>query len=278
MSKISDRIKYARIEKGYCLLCGTYGPLSKDHVPPKSISEISGVEQKLLLEYEKGGEIKGLPSHHGSVFKTICKKCNMNLSIYDSEIKNVIETLRNKIRNYLTNPIAPYSTVSSTVDILAFLKGCVGHMISAAPNIRCMTPPRELPFIDPLRNFATGKNNNIFETHKFLYWFYPHRLNISGSMFSLGEIGNMERSHSSGICLYFYPLAILIVEKNAAYSEINNFAQEINPLDKKITINIASEHYHFSAFPFFNLQNTMVLLHEAFVTVSYKVPGKKIKK
>lgn len=278
MSKISDRIKYARIEEGYCLLCGTYGPLSKDHVPPKSISELSGVEQKLLFEYEKRGEIKGIASHHGSVFKTICKKCNIELSIYDSEIKNVVETLRSKIRNHLTNPIAPYSTVSATVNITSFLRGCVGHMISAAPNIRCMTPSGELPFIDPLKDFATGKNDNIFETHKFLYWFYPHRLNISGSMFSLGEIGNIEKSHSAGVCLYFYPLAILIVEKYATYSEINNFAREITPSDKKIIINIASENYHSSAFPFFNLKNTMVLLHEAFVTVSYKVPTKKIKK
>lgn len=275
MSKISDRIKYARIEKGYCLLCGTYGPLSKDHVPPKSISELSGIEQKLLFEYEKGSEIKGLVSHHGSVFKTICKECNAGLSIYDSEIKNVVEVLRNKIRNYLANPISPYSTVSATVNTIDFLRGCVGHMISAAPNIRCMNPSGELPFLDPLKNFVIGKNNNIFETHKFLYWFYPHRLNISGSMFTLGEIGNIERSQSAGVCLYFYPLAILIIEKHATYSEIGNFAQEINPSDTKIIINIASENYHSSGFPFFNLKNTMVILHEAFVTISYKAPAKK---
>ncbi len=35
MTKISERWKHNGITEGYCNICGKYGLLTKDHVPPK---------------------------------------------------------------------------------------------------------------------------------------------------------------------------------------------------------------------------------------------------
>lgn len=60
MSKISQRIKYTRIDNGYCQICGKYQKLSQDHVPPKCVTLPGAVEQKLITEVMGKKSIKGL--------------------------------------------------------------------------------------------------------------------------------------------------------------------------------------------------------------------------
>lgn len=75
---ISERIKNVRIKEGYCLICGSYGELTMDHVPPKGAITISKIEQKHIFELLEGDnkKIKGVVSQNGSRFKTICAICN----------------------------------------------------------------------------------------------------------------------------------------------------------------------------------------------------------
>ncbi|ELA8351611.1 hypothetical protein R7D97_24385 [Vibrio sp. Vb5031] len=48
--KISERINHSRIVQGYCLICGEYGRLSIDHVPPQGAVTITKVEQIHISE------------------------------------------------------------------------------------------------------------------------------------------------------------------------------------------------------------------------------------
>lgn len=41
--RISERSKDIKVDKGYCLICGTHGHLSFDHVPPKGVITIPKV-------------------------------------------------------------------------------------------------------------------------------------------------------------------------------------------------------------------------------------------
>lgn len=50
-SSISERIKHVRIEQGHCLICGQFGKLSKDHVPPKSAVTLTPMLQKTITEW-----------------------------------------------------------------------------------------------------------------------------------------------------------------------------------------------------------------------------------
>ena len=73
---ISERIRHVRIKEGYCLICGSYGELTMDHVPPKGAITVSKIEQKHIFEILGADNIKlkGIKSLNGSRFKTICAK------------------------------------------------------------------------------------------------------------------------------------------------------------------------------------------------------------
>ncbi len=51
MTKISERWKHNGITEGYCNICGKYGLLTKDHVPPKCAITLGPVLQKTVSEF-----------------------------------------------------------------------------------------------------------------------------------------------------------------------------------------------------------------------------------
>lgn len=99
-TRMSERWRHTSIDEGYCLICGSYGRLSPDHVPPKGAITITKVEQRHITEM-KGisvDDIRGVVSNNGSKFKTICHDCNNRvLGCNDDEIARVCKDLTSKI-------------------------------------------------------------------------------------------------------------------------------------------------------------------------------------
>lgn len=272
MSKISERWKYARIEQGYCLICGAHGKLSQDHVPPKCVVPPAEVEQRLITEF-RNSDIRGVKANHGSVFKTICTDCNNGLGPHDAEIKRVTGELNGKIKDHLERPFSVYNTVSSDINAMSYLRGMVGHVLSAAPNSSCLVPRNDVPFYKQLSDFVLGYNDHITETHTFKYWFYPNRMNITGALFGLinttKAANSTEESMSTAACIYFYPVALLITEPNRTFNEIAPFMRTLTPQDKRIVLDLSPQYINHSAFPFFSLQDTILAMHDSYVTVSH---------
>lgn len=73
-SSISERIRHVRIEEGYCLICGQFGKLSKDHVPPQSAITLTPMLQKTITEWWGNNNVRPIDAVSGTVFKTICKQ------------------------------------------------------------------------------------------------------------------------------------------------------------------------------------------------------------
>ncbi|WP_146108909.1 hypothetical protein [Pantoea ananatis] len=275
MAKISERWKYAAIKEGHCLICGGYGKLSQDHVPPKCVVPPAKVEQRLITEI-RNPNIQGIKAHHGSVFKTICASCNNKLGVHDQEIKRVTDCIDSKVKNYLRNPHSVYNTIAADVDVTSYLRGMVGHILSASPNTSCEVPRDDIPFYKQLCDFVLGNNNNITETHQFNYWFYPNRMNITGALFSLLNTTNSSAERTSvGACIYFYPVAILITQPGRIFNEIMPFARSLSLKDESIVLDLSPQHLNFSAFPFFSLRDTIVAMHHAYITVSHAPMARK---
>ncbi|HBO1015241.1 TPA: hypothetical protein L4E59_003195 [Pseudomonas aeruginosa] len=47
---LTERRHHTQLKEGYCLICGAFGPLSWDHVPPQGSITITKVEQAHLTE------------------------------------------------------------------------------------------------------------------------------------------------------------------------------------------------------------------------------------
>lgn len=269
MSKISERWKYAAIKEGYCLICGKYGKLSQDHVPPKCVVPPGQVEQRLITEF-RDLNVRGVKANHGSVFKTICTECNNNLGVHDIEIKRVTNNIDTKIKNHIHKEQSSYNTITSEVNATSYLRGMVGHVLSASPSTLCQTPRDNVPFYKQLSDFVLGKNNIIIDTHTFHYWFYPNRMNITGALFSLLNTTNSSTERvSAAACIYFYPVAILITQPNRVFNEIAPFSRVLSPGDTRMVLDLSPQHVNFSAFPFLSLRDTIVAMADACITVSH---------
>jgi len=141
---ISKRFAHTKIKGGYCLICGEFGFLSPDHVPPKGCITITKVEQRHVTELMGTGaaKIKGVHSPNGSKFRTICHSCNnMHLGRNDDEIKRVCLTLTSRILDHFKLRISPYEDVRVQVNALKYTRAMIGHILAATSVEECKNKP-----------------------------------------------------------------------------------------------------------------------------------------
>lgn len=269
LSKISARFEHTQIIAGYCQICGEFKKLSADHVPPKGSIPLSAVEQKTIMEYANKTPLKGVKGKRGSVFKTICQKCNSDLGLFDSEIKRVSERIGDKVKRHFSYANSPYNLVIETINVQHYLRGVIGHMLASTSVKRCLEPIVYTDFYQPLRDFVLGRIDSIDATHDVFYWFYPNRFNVSGSGFGIGSLGDNEPI--IGAALYFFPIAIFVGSKGHNNPQLL-YRQRLTIDKPKLFIDLSSNLFEQSVFPFMGLRGTTILaFSDAYVTVSYPV-------
>ncbi|WP_421285400.1 hypothetical protein [Aeromonas veronii] len=269
MSKISERVRHVKIRDGYCLICGEFGTLSIDHVPPQGSITVTKVEQRHIMEMmgAEARSIRGVSSTNGSKFRTICSNCNSNiLGGNDGEIADVHRKLTNKIRNYFQNPTSPYNTVSVDIAPIKYARAMIGHILSATSVTECKVPPQESSYFDPLKRFVLGDDHAISETHDIHYWFYPYDRHLSAKC-----VGFLNQGHSTVLSLLsFFPIAFLVTPKNEGIYPTH--AARLDLTSNKLVLDLSSYNIHFSDFPFSELRESqMCLLTDYQTIVSYPV-------
>jgi len=268
-TKISARFEHTKIISGYCQICGEFKKLTADHVPPKGSIVLSAVEQKTIMEYAGKTKVKGVKGRRGSVFKTICQKCNSYLGVFDMEIKRVSQSVGDKIRLHFTHAVNPFNYITERINTNHYLRGFIGHMLASTSVKSCLTPLAETEFYQPLRDFVLGRINSIDDTHDVYYWFYPNRFNVSGNGFGIGQFGGGDAI--IGAALYFYPVAIFVGSKGRDNPQLS-YRQRLTKDDSKIFVDLSYGIFKQSVFPFMGLEGaSMLLFSDAYITVSYSV-------
>lgn len=269
--KLSKRIKHVgRKKPGYCLICGMHGKLTIDHVPPQGSVIVGPVEQRHVVESMNGVEpgLKGIASPNGSKFKTICSDCNSRLlgGLFDPEICRFYRELATYVVED-ANKDALQSSYTIPVNLEPFLRGMVGHIISATSELECDTHPVSSSYWDPLVRFVLNGGADVHLTHDFYVWFYPWRRHISAKFVGFNTNGQI----SSLSLLSFFPMAFLVVEKGGSLS-LPVGAYKIAEDDAELTINITRESIREADFPFVELSTgTFYALSESQAIVTYPV-------
>ncbi len=274
MSKISERVRHVKIRDGYCLICGEFGTLSIDHVPPQGSITVTKVEQRHIMEMMGVGakSIKGVPSTNGSKFRTICSDCNSNiLGGNDGEVADANKKLTSKIRNYFQNPTSPYNTISIDINPIKYARAMIGHILSATSVTECKEPPQISPYFDPLKKFVLGDDHAITKTHDIYYWFYPYDRHLSAKCVSFFNQG-----HSTVLSLLsFFPIAFLVTPKDEGIYPTH--AARFDFSSSKLVLDLSSYNIHFSDFPFSELKgNQMCLLNDCQTIISYPIKNQDI--
>jgi hypothetical protein len=128
---LTERRHHTQLREGYCLICGTFGPLSWDHVPPQGSITITKIEQAHLTEVMgvNSDAVIGVKSSNGSKFRTICKHCNSShLGANDQEVARVYKGISEKIKQYFLKANSPVNHVHLPFDGMKFCRAMVGHV------------------------------------------------------------------------------------------------------------------------------------------------------
>lgn len=271
-NNISDRFKHSKIIEGYCVICGVFGKLSQDHVPPKGSITISKVEQRHVTEMmgAKSANVKGLMSPNGSKFKTICGKCNNeHLGKNDVEISRVNKLLTAKIKDHISTPINNY--ISVPVSPINYARAMVGHILSATSVEECKKPAIETPYFDSLKEFVLGNDLALDNSHDIYYWFYPFHMHISSKM-----VGFRNNGHLACLSLLsFYPIAFMVTKKSNGIFPPH--ARKLEFTDSNLTLDLNLQCTEFAEFPFIKLKgDQMVALTSYQSIVSYPIKNQAL--
>lgn len=266
---LTERRNHTKISQGYCLICGRYGSLSWDHVPPQGSITITRVEQVHLTELMgvDPAPVIGVKSTNGSKFKTICGGCNSkHIGTNDQEVARVFRELTGRVKHHFKYASNHLNYITIEFDAIKFCRAMIGHVLSATTVQECQSQPVSSPYYSPLQDFVMGNNFAIDETHDIYCWFYPYRRHTSVKMFAFKNRGHICTLST----LSFFPLAFLLTEKGKGIYPAG--ATKIELSDPRLYVNLSSGNLPYSGFPFTGLVgDQMLLLTDAQAIVSYPI-------
>lgn len=250
---ISARLNHTKIVNGFCLICGNYSKLTKDHVPPKGSITITKIEQKHIVEFlsTEAKYLKGIASAGGSTFRTICSECNnIKIGANDNEISRICSELTQKIKVEPLKYDGTPNTLVIKVDALKYARAMIGHILAATSVKECLQQQNETSYLSPMKHFVLGDDEAISDSHEIYYWFYPHKRHLSAKMVIFHDSGN----NSCLSLLSFFPLAFLVIEKNSGIFPPQ--ARKLNLKDTTLSINLSMYNSKYIDFPFCELPPT----------------------
>ena len=149
---------------GICNICGTNGPLTEDHTPPKGcVRPTAMVLHHVVhqLNAEKAVKTK-LP--HGVAYRTLCGRCNNALlgGRYDPALIDFV----NQVSELLTSNLALPSTMVVRAKPALVVRAIWGHLAAVGVDRYLKARTEEW------REFFLDESLPIPEGVNFYYWIY----------------------------------------------------------------------------------------------------------
>ncbi|WP_178861265.1 hypothetical protein [Thiomicrorhabdus cannonii] len=211
MGNYSDRLR-RRIstrgpKEGYCVICGDYGKLTRDHVPPKKCNNLKSVELKTLLQHSS----EKSTSQGGTHFQTICTNCNSHLlgTEYDPslvEFSNAITGLAlGKSRDLVVLPRV------TGVDIKPqrVARSVVGHVLAAIAVDEAQSGLVDAPMSSAMREYFLDETLPLPDSLEIYYWLYPSNNQVVMKNVAKGILGTGKSIF--GHVIKFLPLGFWLV-------------------------------------------------------------------
>lgn len=238
--ELQQRIRVRGPKIGYCVICGEYGALSRDHVPPKGCNNLNDVEINALLP-SGDFSIRGATSQHGTNFRTICFECNNTRlgAIYDpaliafsNELTAWVVGAKNKII-HLPRSVFPF------IRSQRIAKALVGHVLAGLSVEEAQHGLIESPMSNILREYFLDEDTPLPEALDIYFWLYPSRRQvlIKNVGKSVVDAQNHRRT-VFGHIIKFLPFGFWLV-----YNSHNLESELVKPLirDKSVGLDSAEQ-------------------------------------
>jgi hypothetical protein len=236
--KLNTRIRNRGANEGYCAICGEFGKLSRDHVPPKGCNNLSDVHLRELVSREIK---RDSTSQGGTHFKTICSTCNSEkLGLrYDPELIALSNDITSCVKAASNKLIVLPKVLRRTIKPQRITRSIVGHILAAAAVSKIDEPKKENPMDSDLKNYFLNEDIPFPSNVEIYYWVYPSRKQTVLKYFGKTSINSS--STIIGHTIKFLPLGFYFIwNKPIDYNlNLNNLLPEKNiGIDDKKTINI----------------------------------------
>jgi len=189
---------------GTCNTCGTHGPLTDDHIPPKGVSRLGQVAMMNLvdlLSVERPKKSARL-SQNGVKYRTLCAKCNnKRLGLgYDP----TLIALANDVRAYLESSLHLPTEMRLKTKPNRLVRSVVGHLLAHGVGEH-----RNGSMIDNLTDYFLDEELPFPQNLKLYYWVYPYndQVIVKGAGMSV-HYGN---SFAVFMLLKFFPISFFFV-------------------------------------------------------------------
>lgn len=154
---------------GHCNICGDYGDLTEDHVPPKGSITITSVEMHHILNalHIKKPKVKGKISQNGVKFRTLCSRCNNQLlgAIYDKEFIS----FSGKVGKILKSPLLLPRRMPFMVKPQQLMRAVIGHSLAFGVQRVAMGP-----FEEACAAYFLDLEKPLPPQVNIYYWAYPY--------------------------------------------------------------------------------------------------------
>lgn len=189
---------------GHCNICGTHGPLTEDHIPPKGASRLSQVAMMNivdLLSVQRPNRSTRF-SQDGVKYRTLCAKCNnerLGLG-YDP----TLIALTKDVRAYLESTLHLPAEMQFQTKPNRLVRSVVGHLLAHGVGEH-----RNGTMMERLTDYFLDESILFPEELKLYYWVYPFndQVIIKGAGVSL----HYWNSFAVFMLLKFFPMSFLIV-------------------------------------------------------------------
>lgn len=205
-SRLQNRIATRGPAKGECNICGTFGPLTEDHTPPKGCYRPKQVELLALIRRladPSHGAIgpESRLSQNGVKYKTLCHRCNNALlgAKYDLALIDFV----NSVAMLLNASIELPPEVRLNGQPQAIARSVLGHM--AAQGVGRY---KKGPLTEAVRDFMIDESLPLPDGISIFYWAYPYRSHI---MFRDAAYADLRTEATFAMwVLKFFPIAFMI--------------------------------------------------------------------
>lgn len=189
---------------GKCNICGAYGALTEDHIPPKGVLRPRQVEILSLTDMlsvprpTKSSRI----SQNGVKYRTLCPDCNNRLLGINYDPSLI--ALTNTIKAFLTSRLSLPPSTHIQVKPGRLVRSVIGHLLAHGVDEH-----RTGTAINNLTDYFLDERAAFPKHIKLYYWIYPY----SDQIILKGFSASLHYWHSFAVCmlLKFFPLSFFFV-------------------------------------------------------------------
>jgi hypothetical protein len=269
------KIRYYDSKEGYCNICGEYGKLTFDHVPPKGCVGIQTRNVALLtdaFDCKKLTQYNSRQFQNGLKFKSLCEVCNNKL--LGIEYDPYLNEFAAKVSNYANLIISHGISLPKSIDIeikpQRVVRSVIGHLLAAQVREDMCTPREKAPYIEAIRQYFLDPSASTPKELEVYYWLYPSDIQVIILGCGLMSINKMEPI--IGEFIKFYPIAFWVTwDKPKVDISLQSLTKNKDLLiDDLLTATISIKNIPRVDWPEHPSDDEMVLLNDEVAYISKK--------